>query len=135
RAVYVSIWRVWNVSSATLIVSATEEFLSRFRDSLVAGGRMSRRATGRITYRYACSVVSPEAIDASNCVRGIDWMPERSTSEKRAPLYTPRAHTPAQNSSEWPKRNSRTTSGSRGGTAKYQKNIQTRSGTLRKNST
>src|SRR5215472_192555 len=46
-AVYVSIWRVWNVSSATLMVSATDEFLSRFSDSLVAGGMMSRRATGR----------------------------------------------------------------------------------------
>ena len=50
-AVYVSIWRVWKVSSATLIVSATDEFLSRLSDSLVPGGTMSRSATGRITRR------------------------------------------------------------------------------------
>ena len=62
-------------------------------------------------------------------------MPERRTSEKRAPLYTPRASTPAQNSSPCPSIHSRITSGRMGGTAKYQKNIQTRSGTLRKNST
>jgi hypothetical protein len=68
-------------------------------------------------------------------VRGIDWMPERSTSEKRAPLYTPSAHTAAQNSSPCPNSHSRTTSGSSGGTAKYQKNIHTSSGTFLKNST
>jgi hypothetical protein len=65
----------------------------------------------------------------------MDWMPERSTSEKRAPLYTPRASTPAQNSSPWPNIHSRITSGRKGGTPKYQKNIHTRRGTLRKNST
>ena len=48
-AVYVSIWRVWKVSSATLMVRASEEFLSRFSDSLVAGGMMSRSAMGRMT--------------------------------------------------------------------------------------
>src|SRR6266542_3945772 len=85
-AVYVAIWRVWKVSSATLMVSASEEFLSRFSDSLVPGGMMRRSATGRITYRYAWNVVRPEAVEASNWVRGMDWMPERSTSEKRAPL-------------------------------------------------
>jgi len=41
------------LSSATLIVSATDEFLSRFSDSLVAGGTMSRSAIGTMTSRYA----------------------------------------------------------------------------------
>ena len=80
-------------------------------------------------------MVSPEATEASNWVRGMDWMPERSTSEKRAPLYTPSAHTAAQNSSPCAKSQSCATWGRSGGTAKYQKNIQTSSGTLRKNST
>ena len=68
-------------------------------------------------------------------MRGIAWMPERSTSEKRAPLYTPSAQTAAQNSSPWAKSQSCTTWGRSGGTAKYQKNIHTSSGTFRKNST
>src|SRR5438309_6566226 len=84
-AVYVSIWRVWKVSSATLIVSATDEFLRRFSDSLVAGGTMSRSAMGTMTRRYAWNVVSPIATAASNWVFGIDWMPERMTSDMRAP--------------------------------------------------
>src|SRR5712692_422605 len=41
------------------MVSANEEFLSRFSDSLVPGGMMSRSATGRITYRY---VILPVAL-------------------------------------------------------------------------
>src|SRR5439155_26220038 len=100
-AVYVSIWRVWKVSSATLIVSATDEFLRRFRDSLVAGGTMSRSAMGTMTSRYAWNVVRPIATEASNWVRGIAWMPERMTSDIRAPWYTPRANMPAQNSAPW----------------------------------
>ena len=47
RAVYVSICRVWKVSSATLMVRATEEFLRRFSDSLVAGGTMRRSGDGQ----------------------------------------------------------------------------------------
>ena len=90
---------------------------------------------GRITYRYDWATVRPEATEASSWVRGMDWMPERSTSEKRAPLYTPSAHTAAQNSSPWPNSHSCTAAGRIGGTPKYQKNIQTRSGTFRKNST
>src|SRR5438093_13726352 len=134
RAVYVSIWRVWNVSSATLIVSATDEFLSRFRESLVSGGTISLSATGRITSRYDCHTESPIATDASNWVRGIDWMPERITSDMRAPWYTPSANIPAQNSAPWSKSQSCTPRGNSGGTPKYQKNIQTSSGTFLKNS-
>src|SRR5919204_3742407 len=119
-AVYVSIWRVWNVSSATLIVSATDEFLRRLSDSLVAGGTISRSATGRMMSRYAWKVVSPMATEASNWVRGIDWMPERMTSEMRAPWYTPSASVPAQNSAPWLKSQSCTPRGSSGGPPKYQ---------------
>src|SRR5207302_8572370 len=117
-AVYVSIWRVWKVSSATLIVSATDEFLRRFSDSLVAGGTMSRSAMGTMTRRYAWNVVSPIATAASNWVFGIDWMPERMTSDMRAPWQTPSATIPAQNSAPWSNSHSRTTSGRRGGTPK-----------------
>src|SRR2546425_10556574 len=102
-AVYVSIWRVWKVSSATLIVSATDEFLRRFSDSLVAGGTMSRCAMGTMTSRYAWNVVRPMATDASNSDRGIDWMPARMTSDMRAPWYTPSANSPAQDSAPWSK--------------------------------
>ena len=52
-AVYVSTWRVWKVSSATLIVSATDEFLRRLSDSFVIGGTISRSAIGRMIRRYA----------------------------------------------------------------------------------
>src|SRR5260370_18704359 len=130
RAVYVSIWRVWNVSSATLIVSATDEFLRRFRDSLVAGGTMSRSAMGTMTSRYAWNVVRPMATDASNWVRGIDWMPERMTSDMRAPWETPSANIPAQNPATWSKSHSRTASGRSGGTPEPQKNIQHGSGAV-----
>ncbi|OQC06182.1 MAG: hypothetical protein BWX79_02142 [Alphaproteobacteria bacterium ADurb.Bin100] len=39
------------VSSAIDTANATDEFFSRFIDSLVNGGRMMRKAIGRITYR------------------------------------------------------------------------------------
>src|SRR6267143_3438809 len=84
-AVYVSIWRVWKVSSATLIVRATDEFLRRLSDSLVAGGTMRRSAMGTMISRYAWNVVNPMATEASNWVLGIDWIPERMTSAMRAP--------------------------------------------------
>ena len=42
---------------------------------------------------------------------------------------------PAQNSAPWLKIQSSAARGKSGGTPKYQKNIQTSSGTLRKNST
>ena len=62
-------------------------------------------------------------------------MPERMTSDIRAPWYTPSANMPAQNSAPWLKSQSWAPRGSSGGTPKYQKNIHTSSGTLRKNST
>src|SRR2546428_11779649 len=84
-AVYVSIWRVWKVSSATLIVSATDEFLSRVSDSLVAGGTMSRGAIGRMTSREGRDVVSPLAPAGSKLGFGSDWVAQRKTSHMRAP--------------------------------------------------
>ena len=42
---------------------------------------------------------------------------------------------PAQNSAPWSNTHACTPAGSKGGTPKYQKNIHTRSGTFRKNST
>ena len=123
------------MSSATLIVSATDEFLSRFRDSFVAGGMLSRSAIGTMTSRYAWNVVRPIATAASNWVFGIAWMPPRMTSDMRAPWYTPSANIPAQNSAPWRNSHSRIASGRSGGTPKYQRNIHTSRGTLRKNST
>ena len=96
---------------------------------------MSRSAMGRMISRYAWPTVSPIATDASNCVRGIARMPARITSDMRAPVYTPSAITAAQNSTPWLKTQSCTPRGSSGGTPKYQKNIHTSNGTLRKNST
>src|SRR2546426_12032089 len=94
-AVYVSIWRVWNVSSATMMASATDEFLSGLRDSLVAGCTIRRRATGRMISRYDWKVLSPMATHATNWVREIDWIPARKTSQERAPLQTQNARTAA----------------------------------------
>ena len=50
-AVYSTIWRLWAVSSSSQIVSATDEFLKMFIDSLVSGGITIRYAIGSSTKR------------------------------------------------------------------------------------
>jgi hypothetical protein len=74
-----------NVVSATLIVRASDEFLSRLSESLVSGGTMSRSAIGSSTRRYAWTSVRPVDRAASSCVAGTDWMPARTISAIRAP--------------------------------------------------
>src|SRR3990172_8458991 len=123
------------VSSATPMVSAKEEFLRRFSDSLVAGGMMRRRAMGIMTERYASTTDSPVETAASSCVLGIDWIPARMTSDIRAPWYTLRPTTADQNSAPWRFSHSWADRGRIWGAPKYQKKSQTSSGTLRKNST
>ena len=56
--------RIPLLSSAMDTANATEEFFSRFIDSLVRGGRMMRSAMGMSTYRYDCQGVKPIAMAA-----------------------------------------------------------------------
>ena len=75
---------------------ATDEFLSKFIDSLVSGGKMTLSAAGSKTYQYICQVLNPRAIAAYRCPRGKDSMPALNCSAILAEVNNPSAITTNQ---------------------------------------
>ena len=64
-------------------------FFTVFSASLVNGGSTIRSATGTSTYRYTCGTVSPSAVPAAHCPRGIAPIPAEIPTAIRADIYSP----------------------------------------------